>query len=177
MWSQPEPSVSGLLSSERCGLVSGVPPRERRSERADPTSASRLHGVWLDFSAPVNRSASCLKSSLLPSSPILSGRPMNPGALQNWLILGWSVDDPKVALEFHQEALVLWPDDPVILDSIARARERIQRPQYMGETSKDSQDSARIRQSRFCCSHAQRVLASCAGRVDNLATTFWRPVG
>lgn len=46
----------------------------------------------------------------------------------NWLMLGWSAENPKIALEFFQEALVLKPGDPVVIDSIAWAKESIENP-------------------------------------------------
>ncbi|HTX90119.1 MAG TPA: CPBP family glutamic-type intramembrane protease [Anaerolineales bacterium] len=53
----------------------------------------------------------------------------------NWLMLGWTSDDPKVALEFFEEALTLKPGNPEVLDSIVWAKERIAHPQGKLELS------------------------------------------
>jgi membrane protease YdiL (CAAX protease family) len=47
----------------------------------------------------------------------------------NWLMLGWTSDDPNVALEFFEEALTLKPGNPEVLDSIQWAKDRIAHPQ------------------------------------------------
>jgi membrane protease YdiL (CAAX protease family) len=64
----------------------------------------------------------------------------DPRDFHNWLVLGWSASDPKIALEFFQEALVLKPDDPVVLDSIRRAKQQISnlQPESQSGTARES---------------------------------------
>lgn len=44
----------------------------------------------------------------------------------HWLVLGWETKEPNQALEFFLKALDLNPGDPVVLDSVAYARENLQ---------------------------------------------------
>jgi hypothetical protein len=50
----------------------------------------------------------------------------DPRNANNWLMLGWTAQDPHDALEFFQEALTLDPRNPSILDSIAWAQAQIE---------------------------------------------------
>ena len=44
----------------------------------------------------------------------------------HWLVRGWETKEPNQALEFFLQALDLKPGDPVVLDSVAYAREKLQ---------------------------------------------------
>jgi uncharacterized protein len=65
----------------------------------------------------------------------------------NWLMLGWTSDDPRIAIEFFEEALTLKPGDPEVLDSIAWARERIAHPSGQLDLKNISQEVQKLQKT------------------------------
>lgn len=65
----------------------------------------------------------------------------------NWLMLGWTSDDPRVALEFFEEALTLKSGDPEVLDSIRWAKERIAHPQGKLEMKKLAKEVQKLQKT------------------------------
>jgi membrane protease YdiL (CAAX protease family) len=89
---------------------------------------------------------------------------------RNWLMLGWSAEDPRVALEFFQEALVLKPDDPVVLDSILWAKERIRDPQAKTEFKPASENIQELQALR----PAAPAEAELPSRPARKPASYWR---
>lgn len=50
---------------------------------------------------------------------------LDPKDYRNWLTLGWTAKDPAMAISYFERALQLAPNDPVVLDSLAWAKENL----------------------------------------------------
>jgi membrane protease YdiL (CAAX protease family) len=85
-------------------------------------------------------------------------------------MLGWTAEDPRIALEFFQEALTLSPDDPIVKDSIQWANERIRDPIAPPESRPVSEDIRRLQSLRPV---SQPVHPPAAARVQS-SRAYWR---